>query len=111
MQAPLGAADIELPGPMTVLFDVPGASRVSGMVELPERCRVWGDCEVYIDLVGASGTKPLWHHRLHDAQPLLAFNLPLPATSDAVLQVRVEAGSNGPIMDRIVLRRPMVLRD
>ncbi|MCX5689237.1 MAG: hypothetical protein NTV94_05515, partial [Planctomycetota bacterium] len=111
MSAALGAADVELPGPMSVLCDVPGASRVSGMVELPESCRVWGDCEVFIEVMsgGAGVTKPLWHQRLNGAQPRVAFNLMLPATSDAVLVVRVEAGENGPVMDKVVLRRPLLL--
>ena len=110
MSAALGAADIELPGPMTVLCDVPGASRVSGMVERPESCQVWGDCEVYIEVMSAGVTKPLWHQRVNGAQPRLAFNLMLPATSDAVLMIRVEAGENGPVMDKVVLRRPLLLQ-
>jgi len=82
---------------------------VSGLVELPEACRVCGDCEVYFEVMSAGATKPLWHQRLNGAQPWFGFNLMLPGTSDAVLVMRVEPGENGPVMDTVVVRRPLLL--
>jgi hypothetical protein len=108
--APLGGADVELPGPMTVLWDVPGASRVAGDVELPTRSRTWGDCEVSIEFRSGGTTRPLWRRRLREGETGGSFNLPLPAASDGVLVVRLLEGENGPIMDQIVLRRVLVLR-
>jgi hypothetical protein len=104
----LGAADIELPGPMTVTWALPGAVRIAGTVELPEAARLWGDCDVAIEAVASGRVVPLWRHRLNEATPEASFNLELPGGSDLEWTVRLEAGENGPIMDRIVLRRVLV---
>jgi hypothetical protein len=104
----LGAADIELPGPMTVTWSLPGATRIAGTVELPVSARLWGDCEVAIEAVASGRVRPLWRQRLNESTPEAAFNLELPGGSDLEWTVRLEAGDNGPIMDRVVLRRVLV---
>lgn len=104
----LGAADIELPGPMTVTWSLPGAARIAGDVELPESSRLWGDCNVTIEAIASGRVVPLWRHRLNEATPEASFNLELPGGSDLEWRVRLEAGENGPIMDRVVLRRVLV---
>ena len=104
----LGAADIELPGPMTVTWSLPDAVRIAGVVELPESSRLWGDCDVAIEAIASGRVLPLWRHRLNEATPEASFNLELPGGSDLEWRVRLEAGENGPIMDRVVLRRVLV---
>jgi hypothetical protein len=104
----LAAADIELPGPMTVAWSLPGARRIAGVVELPESSRLWGDCDVAIEAVASGRVVPLWRHRLNEATPEASFNLELPGGSDLEWRVRLESGENGPIMDRVVLRRVLI---
>ncbi len=108
--APLGAADIELPGPMSISWDAAGAVRLSGVAELPKACRAWGDCDVTIELTGQGPAKPLWHQHLKDSQPEAMFNIMIPEGAKGQLTVRVDAGQYGPILDRVILRRPLMLR-
>jgi hypothetical protein len=114
----LGAADIELPGPMSAEWMLPpGASHVSIRLELPESARVFGDCVVRVEVVGdeASGVE----HRLSSASPSAMVRLALGAATGPVpsaegvrrLVVRVEAGERGGIQDRVVIRRGLVLVD
>jgi hypothetical protein len=63
---------------------------------------------VAIEAVASGRVVPLWRHRLNEATPEASFNLELPGGSDLEWTVRLEAGENGPIMDRIVLRRVLV---
>lgn len=114
----LGAADIELPGPMSAEWMLPpGASHVSMRLELPESARVFGDCVVRVEIAGeeASGVT----HRLSSESPSAMVRL---ALGDALgrapsaegvrrLVVRVEAGERGGIQDRVVIRRGLVLVD
>ena len=104
----LGAADIELPGPMAVTWSLPGATRIAGSIDMPVSARLWGDCEVVIEVEAAGQVRPLWRRRLNESTPEAAFNLELPGGSDLQWRVRLEAGENGPIMDRAVLRRVLV---
>ncbi len=101
----LGAADIELPGPMAVTWSLPDATRIAGTVELPMSSRLWGDCVVSIGVASSGQVRPLWRGRLDESTPEAPFNLELPGGSDVQWTVRLEAGENGPIMDRVVLRR------
>lgn len=110
----LGAADIELPGPMSAEWMLPqGASHVSMRLELPESARVFGDCVVRVEIAGeeASGAT----HRLSSASPSAMVRLALGAAPSAEgvrrLVVRVEAGERGGIQDRVVIRRGLVLVD
>lgn len=106
--APLGAADIELPGPMSVTWTLPLlATRIAGVLELPESSRVWGDCNVTI--LASDGGK-LFTTRLNADKPQVPFNVALP-TGKQSLTVRVDAGENGPIEDRVLIRRALILLD
>lgn len=105
--APLFAADIELPGPMSVEWELPrGAVRFAGSAELPVSARVWGDLHL---VIGIADGPPLWSQRLHADQPVGEFNIEIPASKASRLRITIEPGPNGPVQDRVVLRRPMLL--
>lgn len=105
--APLGAPDIELPGPMGVTWTLPtNAQRVAGVIELPASARAWGDCNVI--LLDAAG-KERWSARVNNQAPRHAFNLDLTNAPTQDLTLRVDAGANGPIEDRILVRRALIL--
>ena len=104
-QAPAFAADIELPGPMSVRFTLPkGATRVGGRAELPANCRVWGDCEL---LVGVLGSKPT-RFRLNSETPEVDFSVDIAGAGGDTLEISIDPGPSGPVQDRVVLRRPVV---
>jgi len=107
--AALGAPDIELPGPMSVTWTLPaGVTRVAGVAELPVSARAWGDCSVVMfDGAGAQ----VWTTRLSGDAPSAPFNIDLSGKDALTLTVRVEAGANGPIEDRVLLRRVLLLLD
>lgn len=106
--APLFAADIELPGPMTVEYDLPaGVTRLTGTAELPASSRVWGDCEL---VIGLAGGEPRWRGHLNGKTPRLDFDISLAQpVQGSKLRVTVDPGPSGPVQDRVLLRRPMLL--
>lgn len=111
---PLNAGNIELPGPMTVEWTLPpSAARLSGSVELARSTERWGDCVVVIeDAAAGAPPKRLFNQRLTADAPSAAFDVALSsavARPDHRLRVMVQAGENGPILDRVVLVRPMLL--
>ena len=107
-RAALFAADIELPGPMTVEWDVPHGARVlAGDAELPPSCRVWGDCTLS---VRAGDGAVLWEQRLSGEKPEATFRLDLPQGLSR-LRMIVDPGANGAVQDRVVLRAPVMLVD
>lgn len=105
-QATLFAADIDLPGPLAVEWTLPPkAERLSMAVEMPPASRVWGDCEVVVTL----DDHELARARVNGQAPEAAFNVPLRCDAAARLRVTIEPGASGPIQDRVVLRRAVVL--
>jgi hypothetical protein len=109
--AVLGAPDIEFPGPMTVSWTLPaGAERLGGVAELPEACRTWGDC-ILVMTIGTREPREVFRARLSAESPRAEFNiaLPAPSGSGSVLTATVEAGLYGPIQDRVVLERAVLL--
>ncbi len=110
--APLDAADIELPGPMTVEWDLPpAAERFAAMAELPADSRIWGDLTLVLDLSRGGETTRLGAFELNQSTPRHDLNLLLPAGRGETtrLLMRIEPGPSGPIQDRVVLRRALVL--
>lgn len=110
--AVLGAPDIELPGPMSVSWPLPeGAARLGGIAELPEDCRAWGDCSLVMTVGMADRPREVFRAGLNGANPRAEFNVALPASDGrgAVLTITVEAGAFGPIQDRVVLERAVLL--
>lgn len=100
------APDIELPGPMTLRFTLPkGATRVGGQAELPANCRVWGDCELLVGLVGQPPTRI----HLNSENPEAGFSVELAGDAGSQLEISIDPGPSGPVQDRVVLRRPMVV--
>jgi hypothetical protein len=105
---PLGAVDIELPGPMTVEWTLPlGAARVGTTLELPPSARVWGDCEVLVESVTGAKAAQLTKAHLNGSQPTAEVSVVVAGASK--LRITIDAGPSGPIQDRVVLRRPVVM--
>jgi len=119
VQPPMGAADIELPGPMLVEWSLPAsAARIAGWAELPRECWTWGDCTVVVSLASAgdqssAGSKELFRETLSSERATAEFNLLIDATTlnarERVLRVEVLPGDRGPIQDRVLLRRVLLL--
>lgn len=107
----LGLADVTLPGPMSVVWEVPGrAMRLALEAELPESMWTWGDCELVIAAAGAGGDAEVFAARLNAERPTASVNVALPEGTRRV-RVSLRAGEYGPVQDRVVLRRAIVLLD
>lgn len=110
--APLGAAEILLPGPMLAEWTLPEGTdgerlMLSGAAQMDESCWAWGDCVVVFALVSdGSPEREIARGRLNAETSSLMVRADL---SDAKpgdrLRVRIEAGPRGPIQDRVTLRR------
>lgn len=101
----LNAPDIEFPGPMETVWALPaGAVRLAGVAELPLEALPWGDCELVIAQNGAE----ILRERLSQERTRLEFSLPV---EPGDLRIAIEPGAYGPISDRVVLRRPLVLTE
>lgn len=114
--APLAAADILLPGPMTVSWAIPtGAASVIGYAQMDDRSFAWGDCTVVVSVAPAPATagaaeRELARGRLNATTPSLTISADLGAIKPGdTLKVRTESGERGPIQDRVVLRRVLLL--
>ncbi|HYE03050.1 MAG TPA: hypothetical protein VD963_07425 [Phycisphaerales bacterium] len=111
--APLFAGDLELPGPMSVAWELPaGAARLAGWLVLPEDALEWGDCEVAVEVVSASdgSVDPVFAARLNAEAPRVRVEADLPrGGAGQRLRVTLGAGAHGPIQDRVLLRG-MLLR-
>lgn len=101
--SPLGADDIELPGPMTVVWPLPpGARRFAATAVLPPAARPWGDCVLVVRVDGVESLR----ERLSEARG--SIDLAIPA-SGRELTVTIEPGEFGPINDRVTLQRAILL--
>jgi len=112
--APLGAADILLPGPMAVTWQLPAnAARFAASIQLPQESIVWGDCEVIGELVTPQGSvRSLWQHRLNSANPEIDINILIVARQPGdLLRIQVREGERGPIFDRVLLRRALFVAE
>lgn len=110
--APLGAADILLPAPMSVEWAIPaGATSLIGYAQMDDRSFSWGDCTAVVSIVPRSGPeRQLARARLNADSPTLtvAADLGKVVAGDR-LRIRTEPGERGPIQDRVVLRRMVLL--
>lgn len=109
----LGTRDLTLPEPEQAAFELPkGARRISGWAVLPEECRPLGDCTVRIAVAGASPgrERTLVEFSLNGASPVVKIDQELPADlgAGACLSITLGEGKNGPVQDRVVLRRVLV---
>lgn len=106
-RAVLGAADLVLPGPMSVTWDLPaGAARFVAGVELPRQAWTWGDCEIVVAADGAA-TRELFRQRLNAEAP--AAQIAVSVQGARRLTIRVEAASLGAVQDRVLILRPLLL--
>ncbi|MCC6660193.1 MAG: hypothetical protein IT437_04835 [Phycisphaerales bacterium] len=104
----LWAGDLSMPGPMVVTWDLPpGATRLWMTADLPADMWTWGDCDLVVSVGEAEAKRTrLWAE--HATEDIV---VDLPATGRRVLTITLEPGNYGPIQDRVVLRRPLLLRD
>ncbi|MGP1310245.1 MAG: hypothetical protein ACTS27_08620 [Phycisphaerales bacterium] len=101
--APLGAADVFLPEPVAVEYELPqGASRFAAVAELPRDAFPFGDCEFVVSIDG----REVLRERLNPARAAVEFSVD---ASGSVLRLALEPGEYGPVNDRAVLRRAIVL--
>lgn len=107
----LNLQDLEVPGPMTIEWELPaGATRLAAGVELPRAMWNWGDAEMVVSLVSAGRETELFRQHLSAEQPKGTINASLEhAASGSRLRVRLESGAYGPIQNKVLLRRPVVL--
>lgn len=113
--APLGAADVLLPGPMTAEWALPErlnkGGTISGFAQMDDRSFAWGDCEVIVSIVvPGAPARVLSRGRLNADSPTLALAAELGAVpAGSRLRVQVEPGERGPVQDRVVLRRVLLV--
>ncbi len=107
--AVFGAADIALPGPMSVEWLLPeGASRLAGDIELTPDLWAWGDCEFVVTLITPKGETELRRERVSAERPRFPVNVPIDEPR-ARLRLTLEPGRYGSIQDRLIFRRPLIL--
>lgn len=117
--APFDAPDIELPGPMSVEWMLPaGATRFAGWAELPQESRLWGEFTLTIEGVGGMGgvasegkIAALLSEAMNGTKPVVEFNIELPQPAPERLRISMDPGVRGPIQDRVLLRRALVLME
>lgn len=110
--SPLSCDDIDLPGPMTVSWELPKhARRVGGWLVLDDSHWAWGDCHVTVSLApGGSGSAApieVLSTRLNALNP--AAMLAVDVSPGQRLVVHVSPGENGPVDDHVTLRHVLVL--
>ena len=118
-RAPLGAADVRLPGPMAVDWTLdPLDARLSMTVGLVrgfgDRPGPWADCTVRVEVVARGGrVESLSEHRLGVDSPEAGVNVALPGVGETgrLLRVVVDEGAYGPVQDEVVLGSPLLLRE
>ncbi len=96
--APLGLADVELRGPVTVRYPLDGAARFAATAVMPLLSRDWGDCELII----LDDDREVFRRRINAAQPTAQINVELTGSE---LTIRIEDSAFGPVQDHIVLQR------
>lgn len=101
---PLGARDIDLPGPMDVRWDLPKtAKRFTASAALDVRAQPWGDCELLAVVDG----KESFRGRLVAGGAPVGISLDLEGARS--LELRVLPGKFGPIQDRVILSSALLL--
>ena len=106
--------DIHLHAPVAVEFQLPlGAARLALVAELTDQTdervmagedsgpSAWAD----LDLMVQTEDGPLTRHHLDVRQPHAEINI---ALTGRTLMIELDPAANGPVMDRIALRRRLV---
>ena len=106
VSSPLGLARVELHGPLSVSYALPDSeSRQLQFVahaQLPPTAGHWADFE----LVLRDDDKEVFRTRLNYSQPSASINVTL---TGSLLSIQITEGEYGPIQDRVVLHRAMLL--
>lgn len=101
--SPLAASDIILPEPIAVEFALPdNASHFAAVAELPRDAFPFGDCEFVVSVDNVE----VLRERLNPSRAAVEFAVPV---RGSVLRIALEPGEYGPINDRAVLRRAIIL--
>lgn len=101
--APLELAAIELVGPLVVHYALPsGSSRFAAHAVLPPDAREWGDFDLLLRVDGVV----VFRATLNNDQPGVEINIPI---DGAELTIELVEGANGPVQDRLLLERAMLL--
>jgi hypothetical protein len=102
--APLNLSDIDIRGPLVVRYALPaGCQRFTADAELPRSSLQWGDLELVI----RSDDEQVFRGRLNAMTREVTINVPTPGRE---LTFELLPGAHGPIQDRLVLHRPMLLK-
>jgi hypothetical protein len=106
---PLGAADVLIPGPMTVRWAIPDSmTRLVADAELPRESWTWGDLELVVSVASGAGSRELSRTRLNADAPAFRLVADLGTGPGRTLEIRVEPGEHGPVQDRVLLKRPLL---
>lgn len=102
----IGVLDVVLPGPMRLVYAAPeGSAGIVATVELPTPVGRWADCDLVV-MVNDIETERL---TLNRETPAAALRVPLAGA--ASIEILLDERLNGPIGDRVILRRPMFIID
>ncbi len=102
-RAALGLFEIEFRGPLAAHYVLPpGATYFAAEARMPELARAWGDCVLIIRDNG----REIFSGRLNAETPTAVIGVRL---TGSMLTVEVTEGSAGPIQDRVVLSRSLIL--
>lgn len=118
-ESPLGTPHVELPGPMRAVWSIPAeASRLGTIARLgaslddptatPGR---WAHAVVRVSISTRAGETVLAEVELDRGRPTAPISVALPGVGEAgrVLVVELDEGLYGPIHDRVLLDRPMLV--
>ena len=99
-------ADLFLHAPISLRYDLPPGTRhfaATAIIDArPSDRRQWTDFVVIIAVDGQTVAS----HPLNAARPAVPINLPV---TGATLTISLDAGANGPVMDRLRLIEPVLL--
>jgi hypothetical protein len=99
----LGLSEVEFRGPLAAHYVLPrGATYFGAEARLPESARAWGNCVLRI----RDNDREVFTATLNAETPTALIGVRL---TGSTLTVEVTEGSGGPIQDRVVLARAMVL--
>ena len=101
--APLSLSRVEFRGPVTAHYVLPaGATYFAAEAQLPETARAWGDCLLKV----RNGDREVFSERLNAETPTASIGVRL---TGSTLTIEVAEGSAGPIQNRVILLRGLIL--